>query len=130
MHEASIAAELLQVVEEQARAHGLVRVTRLALRVGAMRAVVPELLRTAFEVMAQGGLAEGARLDLELVPLHARCGPCGLEVDVQDFVFLCPACGQPLREILTGKEMDLMHLEGEAPDAAGPEFQLDQGEAR
>jgi hydrogenase nickel incorporation protein HypA/HybF len=113
VHEAAIADELLQVIEAQARAHGLTRVERIELRVGAMRMIVPELLKAAFEVMAEGTLAAGAVMEIEHVPLVARCAPCARDVVVEDHVFLCPTCGSALREIVSGKELDLMHLSGE-----------------
>jgi hydrogenase nickel incorporation protein HypA/HybF len=113
MHEASIAAELLSLVEEQASNHRLVRVTGLHLRVGAMRAVVPELLQAAFEIVAKGSLAEGAGMQIDSVPLVARCGGCKQQIAVEEFVFLCPHCGAILDEILSGKEMDLLELTGE-----------------
>jgi hydrogenase nickel incorporation protein HypA/HybF len=113
MHEASIAVELLALVEEQARRHALGRVTGLHLRIGAMRAVVPELLQAAFEVVAKGSLAEGAGMRIDSVPLLARCSGCGRQVAVEEFVFLCPGCGAVLDEILSGKELDLLELTGE-----------------
>jgi len=113
VHEAAIADELLQIIEAQAWEHGLTRVERVALRVGAMRMIVPELLKAAFEVMAVDTVAAGAALEIESVPLVARCGPCAREVAVVDHVFLCPTCGSALREIVSGKELDLMQLSGE-----------------
>jgi len=113
VHEAAIVEELLQIIEAQAREHGLTRVERVELRVGALRMIVPELLRAAFEVMAVDTVAAGAALEIESVPLIARCAPCAREVAVEDHVFLCPTCGAALREIVSGKELDLMRLSGE-----------------
>jgi hydrogenase nickel incorporation protein HypA/HybF len=113
MHEASLVAELIQVVETQAAEHGMTRVTGLKLRVGAMRAAVPELLKTAFEVMRVGTVAEAAALEIETVPLVARCENCRQDVTIEEFAFFCPICGSVLSKILSGQEMDLMELTGE-----------------
>ena len=113
MHEASIVDELLRVAEDHAREAGMVRIRRMKLRIGMFRMVVPELLKAAFDVMSQETIAAGAELDMEIIPLIARCGPCDREVAIEDYVFYCPTCGAPLTEIISGKEMDLMELEGD-----------------
>jgi hydrogenase nickel incorporation protein HypA/HybF len=116
MHEASIMAELLQVVEQQAHQHGMRKVSRLKLRVGEFRMVVPELLRAAFEAMNPGTLAEGAELAMEIVPLVAFCDDCRKDIHIEDNVFYCPHCAGPLLDIRSGKELDLVELEGEGGD--------------
>ncbi|MBN2494518.1 MAG: hydrogenase maturation nickel metallochaperone HypA [Deltaproteobacteria bacterium] len=117
MHEASIAVELLKVVEAQARQAGMSRVSGMKLRIGAFRMVVPELLSAAFEVVGQGTLAEGAEMRMETVPLVARCERCDEDVAVEDYVFFCPRCGAPLLEILSGKELDLVEMWGEGGES-------------
>jgi hydrogenase nickel incorporation protein HypA/HybF len=113
MHETAIATELLGVVLSEASRNKLQRITGLRLRVGAFRMVVPELLQGAFEVVSAGTLAQGAALEIEAVPLKARCGNCQTESQLEDYVFYCPVCGCILNEILSGKELDLFQIIGE-----------------
>jgi hydrogenase nickel incorporation protein HypA/HybF len=113
LHEASIIAELLEVISSQAALHGMRQVTGLKMKVGAMRAAVPALLQSAFEVMRVGTIAEKATLEIDPVPLIARCKICKKDVAIEEFVFLCPNCQSVLEEIVSGKEMDLIELEGE-----------------
>lgn len=115
MHEASLVAELLEIVKSQAAAHEMTRVTGLRLRVGALRMAVPQLLQSAFEVMRAGTIAGGATLTIELVPLIARCPKCAKEIAVEDFVFLCANCGSAT-EVRSGKELDLVEMTGEGGD--------------
>jgi hydrogenase nickel incorporation protein HypA/HybF len=96
----------------------MVRVTALKLKVGAFRMVVPELLRSAFEVMRAGTVADGAALEIQAVPLIARCPRCVREIAVSDYVFFCPTCGSPLNEILSGKECDLVELVGDVEEGS------------
>ncbi len=68
MHELSIAAALLETIDEEQRVHGFDRVLRVRLRIGRYSNVVPEALRFGFEALAAGTVAEGAVLDFEEVP--------------------------------------------------------------
>ncbi len=116
MHETAIATELLNVLLSEASRNNLRRITGMRLRVGAFRMVVPELLQGAFEVVSQGTLAQGATLEIESVPLRARCGNCQKEAQLEDYIFYCPACGAILTEILSGKELDLFQISGESEE--------------
>ena len=78
MHETTLAAQLLRRIERAARAEGAARVTAVRLRVGEFAGVEPELLRIGFLRLAAGTMAEGARLEVEPVPLEAECAECGL----------------------------------------------------
>ncbi len=113
MHEASLVAGLLDVVQREAAGHGMVQVTHVKMRVGQSRMVVPELMHSAFEVMSKGTVAEGAVLEIENVPLVARCSSCKKEMVVEEWVFFCPHCGSVLKEILSGEELELTELTGE-----------------
>jgi hydrogenase nickel incorporation protein HypA/HybF len=68
MHELSIAAALLETIEEERVRHGFERVVRVRLRIGRYSNVVPEALVFGFEALAEGTAAAGAVLDFEHVP--------------------------------------------------------------
>jgi hydrogenase nickel incorporation protein HypA/HybF len=115
MHEASIAMAAIEQAIEAARQHGATRISRVVLRIGALRQVVPEAMSLAFEACAIGTPAEGATLDLQDEPVVARCRPCGrqFEPDLQAINFTCPQCGQADAELLAGNEIVLTSLECE-----------------
>ena len=75
MHEVSIMESAVSMAVETARKSGSDRVLAVRLRVGVLSGVVPEALRFAFDVVCQGTPAEGAALEMELVPAAAgaRC---------------------------------------------------------
>ena len=78
MHELSISSA---IVDTALRHAGGRRVTSVALRVGALRQVVPESLEFYFEIVGRGTLCEGARLELEVVGAWMTCEVCGCEWD-------------------------------------------------
>jgi hydrogenase nickel incorporation protein HypA/HybF len=107
MHEAGIAASILDIAEDEARRHGSARILLIRLRLGAFTGVVRESLEFAFDALRAGTLAENAVLEVETVPLCAACPACGWTGETrQDLCFICPACHQPL-EILSGREMQV-----------------------
>jgi hydrogenase nickel incorporation protein HypA/HybF len=113
MHELSIAQSLLDIVEDEGRKHGVSRVTRVCIRIGTLSAIVPEALAFSFKVITARTIAEGAGLDIEVVPARARCHHCKADFQVESAFFLCPQCGALASEILSGKELEITHIEAE-----------------
>jgi hydrogenase nickel incorporation protein HypA/HybF len=112
MHEGSIAESILNTLEERiadGRIPGRVRVIHL--RVGRLMAVVPENLHFLFDIMAKGTPLEGARIEIENIPVHAACGVCGADFEISDVYFLCPVCNSGEIRILTGKELAIEDVE-------------------
>ena len=84
---------MLRVVRDEALRHNVTRVTEITLRVGLFSAVEEETLRACFELLAEGGIAEGAALRVEIEPLPAHCAACGHEFELSDRRrFVCPRC--------------------------------------
>lgn len=68
MHELSLAAELLTLIEPAAQRHGARRVASVRLELGAAACVEDDALAFAFDAVTRGSCAEGARLDIARVP--------------------------------------------------------------
>ena len=114
MHELSIAHALVSIVENHARER---RVAVVEVEVGRLRQVVPGALELAFELVAQGTVAEGARLDLHEVPAAGRCRDCGAHSEFESFPLACTACGSWQVEITRGEELLVEALELEEEPA-------------
>jgi len=111
MHEYVIAQALVEQVNDIARKHNVQGVTRVVVQVGKLRGVVPEVLRWGFEVAAADSVAAGAGLEIEEVPIHVRCGGCGAESDLDEILYVCPACGSTDLAQITGSELLLKSVE-------------------
>lgn len=104
MHEAGIAAEILEIAKAQAAMFGTARVTEVTVRVGDMSGVVAEALEFAFEALREGP-ASGAVLVINRVAVLAKCETCGTESRPgADLVLWCESCGKPLK-VLEGEEL-------------------------
>ncbi|UCC66629.1 MAG: hydrogenase maturation nickel metallochaperone HypA [Deltaproteobacteria bacterium] len=121
MHELAIAQSLLKIVEEEALPYQGAKVTRVKLLIGRLSGVVPDALKFAFEVISQGGVAEGASLEIQEVPVRLRCHQCG-EVFVVDNPFLtCPHCEGTGVEMVSGRELEITGMEIEDGNQGGQE---------
>jgi hydrogenase nickel incorporation protein HypA/HybF len=114
MHEMMIATELLSQLDDLVAEHGLSRITHVSVAAGEMRGVVPEALEMAFAEASAGTAAEGATLELEIVPTQARCKGCGQVFQPTVDCFLCPGCNQADVEFVEGNDIVLCSIDGES----------------
>ncbi len=117
MHELAIADAVVQVATERAAGR---RVTRVELKVGHLRQVVPSALEFAFALVAQGTCVEGAELAMEEIPAAGRCRTCGTESELDGFPLHCARCGSWDLELLRGEELLVDALELEDEEAGIP----------
>lgn len=116
MHELSIVASLFEILEEKAREHNAVRITAVKLRVGRLSGVVPDLLGSAFDMFKKGTLADGASLEIEVIPFEFRCRSCGGESFRDEPPYNCAVCGSPDLELLGGMDLVVEKIEIETDD--------------
>ena len=64
MHEVGLMQDALEIALEHARGQGARQIHRVWMRVGALSGAAPDALRFAFDVVAGGTMAEGARFDV------------------------------------------------------------------
>ena len=90
MHELGLCEGILEAVERRAAGR---RVTRVRVRVGALHRVVDPAFEQSFALVAQGTVADGAAVDLVVVPVRVTCRDCGHEAEATDALAACSACG-------------------------------------
>lgn len=111
MHEVGIMLEAVRLAEESARASGGDRIRSLHLRVGTLSGAVPDALRFAFDAVTAGTLAEGATLNIEVVPARWWCATCATEFASDDPLAACPRCQNWSGDLRGGRELELSTLE-------------------
>jgi hydrogenase nickel incorporation protein HypA/HybF len=108
LHELSIADSVVQIASSHANGR---RVTKVWLKVGHLRQVVPSALAFGFELLAEGTPVEGAELEVEDVPATGSCRDCGVESRLESFPLQCVACGGFDLKLLEGEELLVESLE-------------------
>ncbi|MCL4745491.1 MAG: hydrogenase maturation nickel metallochaperone HypA [Burkholderiaceae bacterium] len=110
MHELSLAASILDIVEVAARREAFAAVRRLHLAVPALCGVEVEALRFALQAVAPGTLIEGAEILIERPAARAQCGDCSAEVEVEDHGECCPRCGGGRLRVRGGAGLQVLDL--------------------
>jgi len=122
MHELSIALSLIDAAAEKAEELGAVRVEAIHLKLGALSGVVREALLFSFDLAAAGTPIEGARLEIEDIPVAVFCQTCNTEQELPGIQsFRCPVCDTPTPDVVRGRELELTSLEVTDLDAAPEE---------
>ncbi len=118
MHELAIAESVIEIADRHARGR---QVTKVELKVGHLRQVVPSALAFAFELAAQGTVVDGAELAMEQIPAAAVCRACGSETPQPAFPLACGRCGGLDMEVTRGDELlvDSLELEEELARSGG-----------
>lgn len=128
MHESSLATKVLAASVQEARRRGLCRVQSIRLRVGALWGTAPDSLEFHVSLQAQGTALAGASLNVQTVPVVARCEACGREVKdarldnpaflhtlahgpiLVEALLRCAHCGGGEVSIEQGRELEVMEM--------------------
>lgn len=113
MHELGLCEGILDAVERRAAGR---RVTGVRVRIGALHRVVGPALDEAFSLAAAGTVAEGAAVDLVVVPVRLACRECGGQAESRDPLGTCPTCGGTDLEIEGGDELVLESIALAVPE--------------
>jgi len=113
MHELSISGSITDLVVDCARREHIARVSRVVVEIGAAAAVDAEALMFCFPVTTMDTPAAGAELVINTIALQVRCETCGAVHSPETQVSPCPTCGSFAGQILAGREMRVVSIEGE-----------------
>lgn len=110
MHERSLVNSLLRQVSELQAGQTEGRIVTIRVSMGEFSGVDIELFIGAFEEMVIDSPVSGATLEVQAVPLTARCRACGEEFQVMRFFFSCPVCSHHLVTVVRGEGIQLENV--------------------
>jgi hydrogenase nickel incorporation protein HypA/HybF len=116
MHEYSIAENLLKIIEKQCETHKIKKVKKINLKIGVLKAVIPDCLKFAFELLSKGTVLEGAKLAIKSIPLEVYCPKCGNKFNYEntfEIELCCSKCKNTDIKIKSGNEFFIDSIEGE-----------------
>lgn len=102
MHELSICRSIVDIVERHADGRP---VSRVAVRVGHFRQVVPATLEYCWDIAVADGPLDGSVLEVDHVPALLRCRTCDTEAELSLPVLRCQHCDGVETELLSGEEL-------------------------
>jgi len=113
VHEMSVMGEIFSILDDHIKEHKLNKISKIVLRVGEMTCINPKALDFAFQIFAEGTLAEGGELIVKRVEARARCNCCGRLFKISYLNRLCPHCQTYSDQLVNGYELLLDEVEGE-----------------
>ena len=111
MHELSITEHLLEDCLREAKRQHASRIRVIRLCIGELRGIVPDCIQIYLDMLAEGTIAEGARIESETLPVKVRCLDCGQDGEIIPHHLECPHCGSLRLKLLSGKEFYIKSLE-------------------
>jgi hydrogenase nickel incorporation protein HypA/HybF len=112
MHELSIALSIVDAAAEEAARNGAARVTAVHLKLGEMSGVVPEALRSAWDLATEDSPIAGAELKIDEEPATAICETCGGARRIKSISEMaCRECGAHVGELVSGRALEVTGIE-------------------
>lgn len=107
MHEIGLCESILGAVQQRA---GDRRVERVVVRIGARHGVAAPALKQGFALVSTGTNADGAEIEMEIVPAELTCASCGRQESTTDLLGVCASCGSPDVTLTGGDDLILARL--------------------
>ena len=113
MHELAVTQSLYDMVIKGAEPYPEAKVCTVHIKMGKCYDYVPEIMQEYFAMFAEGGPAEGAKLEVEWIPTTIYCLDCEEKMESIFADRCCPKCGGRKIRVMTGKEfyIDRMEIE-------------------
>lgn len=113
MHEFSLAADIVEIVTNAAQSAGKENVNSITLQIGDLSGVEKDALYTALESLMETPMLKEATIITETVKGQAICSECKTEFELNDLFAPCPKCEGYFKDIIGGKEFNVLSIEAE-----------------
>jgi len=116
MHELPVTQSILDIVLKHAHMNQVKSVHAINLVIGEMSDLEDEWIQRYFDYLSRDTVAQGARLNIERVPVVLRCELCShsFELDIRKMEDICcPACGEKKFSFVSGREYYIKNMEAE-----------------
>jgi len=111
MHEAAITHGIIDTVLRAIDEQGITApVTAVNITVGVGQGIVPESMKMFFDMDKADTPLADAELEIELLPMKARCPSCENERSLELPILLCPDCGGQMT-LIQGMELKVTSIE-------------------
>jgi hydrogenase nickel incorporation protein HypA/HybF len=111
MHELSVAQGIVEIVRQHVPPGQTADVTAVRVRIGSVSGIVADSLEFCFGALIAGTDLSRAKLQIEQVPSVCACRDCGARFEPEALIFLCPSCGGGRVQILSGTDLQVVHVE-------------------
>ena len=113
MHELSLAFEIVNLVEAEARSHGAEKIHEVTLVIGTLSGVDADAVMYALEFTVPGTLLEKSKFILKTEKGTGTCFRCNFNFEMDSRTQGCPVCGMIPVEVAGGTSFSVLSIEAE-----------------
>ena len=110
MHEFSIAMNIVEIAEAEARKATATEVKELVLDIGTLSGVEFDALDTALEMAVKNTILGQTKIIVNKIDARAKCSECSSTFVITQVFDPCPHCGSLYHELLFGQELQIRAL--------------------
>ena len=113
METRELANTIVEIVDRAAYRNAVHHVACVHIAIGGLRVFDLHTLDAAFQTASRGTVAEGARLEVRILPVLRRCHNCGTNFEAAAADCECPHCNHPHTDPINGEEVRVLNIEVE-----------------
>ena len=110
MHELSLALNIVDLAEEEARKAGSERISEVCIEIGQLAGVDRDALEFALEIAKQNTMLEHCLLNISATTGKGYCKNCTREFAMDNLLMTCPVCNYHPVELTDGDRLRLVSL--------------------
>ena len=110
MHELSIVMSIVDTVEKEREKQQADVVESIELEIGKLSGVEMDAFYFAWDAGVSKTILEKTKLKINRPPAKAKCTACGHAFAAESSFDVCPECGNPFCEIISGKELRIKRM--------------------
>lgn len=110
MHELSIAANIVDIVEAYAKKGNVGLITKIEIEIGTLSGVVRESLEFAMDSAVKDTILEKAKVKFIDIHGKGKCEKCHTIFEMDDLYSPCPKCNAFNPLIIQGKELRIASI--------------------
>jgi hydrogenase nickel incorporation protein HypA/HybF len=113
MHELPVTQNLLEIALRHAQQSTAQRILSLNIVLGQYATIVDDSVQFYWDLIAQGTIAEGAKLNFIRIPAKLLCQDCNWQYTPDEDNLACPSCQSTHVKIIAGREFFLESIDVE-----------------
>ncbi len=116
MHELAVTKNIFVIIIKHAKENNVKKVLTVNLKIGALSDLETEWIQHYFDYLSKGTTAEGAKLNVERIPVTFQCDSCltTFKIDIRKVQEIeCPECRGRNCSLVSGNEYYIENMEAE-----------------
>lgn len=113
MHEFSVTKSLIDLCKQEANKNEMKYVRVVNIKLGKFTGFSPDAIRFYFDLLKPESCLQEAQLHFREIPIIIECKNCRKKSTLDEPIMICPECGDPDIELISGREFFIESIEGE-----------------